>query len=142
MRAAAALMVGIVFGLGLIISGMANPQKIIGFLDVSGAWDPSLLFVMAGALAVSFIGYRIVLSRTKPVFDTAFHLPAKTAIDPPLIVGAALFGAGWGLSGLCPGPGITALALGDVQPFAFVAAMLAGMAARNAFSASDAQSPR
>ncbi|MEE2691528.1 MAG: DUF6691 family protein [Pseudomonadota bacterium] len=130
MRIVAALVAGLIFGLGLVISGMVNPAKIIAFLDVAGAWDPSLLFVMAAALAVTFVGYRLVLRRAAPMFETQFHLPATTVIDRNLIMGAAIFGVGWGLSGFCPGPAITAAALGDLQPYAFIAAMLAGMAAR------------
>lgn len=130
MRIVAALVAGLTFGLGLVISGMVNPAKIIAFLDVAGAWDPSLLFVMAAALAVTFVGYRLVLRRDAPMFETQFHLPATTVIDRSLITGAAIFGVGWGLSGFCPGPAITAAALGDLQPYAFIAAMLAGMAAR------------
>lgn len=130
MRIVAALLAGLTFGLGLVISGMVNPAKIIAFLDVAGAWDPSLLFVMAAALSVTFVGYRLVLRRAAPMFETQFHLPATTVIDRSLITGAAIFGVGWGLSGFCPGPAITAAALGDLQPYAFIAAMLAGMAAR------------
>src|SRR5690606_18053745 len=107
MRVLSALLVGVLFGLGLTISEMINPAKIIAFLDVAGSWDPSLLVVMASALAVSFVGYRIVLARRAPLFGAAFQLPTKTTIDRPLIVGSALFGVGWGLAGLCPGPAIS-----------------------------------
>jgi uncharacterized membrane protein YedE/YeeE len=131
MRSAASLAVGILFGLGLVISGMANPQRVIGFLDITGEWDPSLLFVMAGALAVSFVGYRLVLARSRPLLEESFHLPVKVEIDRALIIGSALFGVGWGLAGFCPGPGVTALAFGDIQPWIFVAAMLAGMAVKS-----------
>jgi uncharacterized membrane protein YedE/YeeE len=129
MRALSSLVVGVIFGLGLVLSGMVNPRRIVGFLDVFGAWDPTLLFVMTGALAVSFAGYRLVFRRGKPLLEEKFNLPTATAIDGRLIGGAALFGIGWGMSGFCPGPGIAALSLGDVQPVLFVAAMLAGMAA-------------
>lgn len=128
-RIIAAFATGVLFGLGLLISGMANPARIIGFLDVAGAWDPTLLFAMAGALATSFIGYRLAFRRPRPLFSEKFDLPTATAIDRRLVGGAAIFGAGWGLSGFCPGPGLTALAFGDAEPFVFVAAMLAGMAA-------------
>ena len=129
MRNGITFLAGLVFGLGLIISGMINPQKIIGFLNVTGAWDPTLLTVMAGALITTFVGYRTVLRREKPLLETAFRLPQKTEIDRPLMVGAAIFGVGWGLSGLCPGPGISAILIGGVPIWAFVGSMLAGMGA-------------
>ncbi len=131
MRDVSALLVGLLFGAGLTVSGMINPAKIIAFLDIAGAWDPSLLVVMAAALAVSFIGYRIVLARQKPVFEPSFQVPVKTVIDRPLLVGSALFGAGWGLAGLCPGPAVSAAALGQPAVYAFIAAMLAGMALKD-----------
>ena len=131
MRTLIAGAAGLVFGLGLTISGMINPGKIIGFLDLAGHWDPSLLFVMLGALAVTGIGYRIAFSRPKPMFEEKFFLPEATAIDRPLIIGAALFGLGWAFAGYCPGPGLTALALGHLEPALFVAAMLTGMALHN-----------
>ncbi|MFN3960437.1 MAG: DUF6691 family protein [Parvularculaceae bacterium] len=131
MRVVSALLAGLVFGLGLTISGMINPAKIIGFLDVTGAWDPSLLVVMASALTVSFAGYRLVLARGKPAFEPSFQLPTKTVIDRPLLVGSALFGAGWGFAGLCPGPAISAAVLGSPSVYAFLAAMLAGMAIKD-----------
>ena len=127
MRPLASLIVGIIFGLGLVISGLANPAKVLNFLDVTGAWDPSLAFVMAGAVAVTAIGYRLVLTRPGPAFDARFHLPQATAIDGRLLGGAAAFGIGWGLSGYCPGPAITALAFFSPSTLIFVAAMLAGM---------------
>jgi len=127
MRVLSALAVGVLFGLGLTISGMINPAKIIAFLDVTGDWDPSLLVVMAAALAVAFVGYRIVLARAKPVFEPTFQLPTKTVIDRPLLIGSALFGAGWGLSGLCPGPAISAASLGVGEIYVFMIALLAGM---------------
>lgn len=131
MRVISALFVGLLFGAGLTVSGMINPAKIIAFLDVAGAWDPSLLVAMAAALAVSSIGYRIVLVRQKPAFDAAFQLPVKTVIDRPLLAGSALFGAGWGLAGLCPGPAVSAVALSEPAIYAFMAAMLAGMALKD-----------
>lgn len=134
MPGVASFLVGLLFGLGLVVSGMINPERVIGFLDVAGRWDPTLLFVMAGAFAVSFAGYRIVLARKKPILAGEFHLPTKTEIDRPLIIGAALFGVGWGLSGFCPGPGGTALSLGAVEPVIFVAAMAAGMVAHKFLS--------
>jgi uncharacterized protein len=127
MRPAVSLLAGIVFGLGLVISGLANPAKVLNFLDFAGAWDPSLAFVMAGAVAVTAIGYRLVLTQPAPIFDTQFHLPEAIVIDRRLLGGAALFGIGWGLSGYCPGPAITALPLLNPSTLVFVAAMLAGM---------------
>ncbi|MEO1252122.1 MAG: DUF6691 family protein [Pseudomonadota bacterium] len=127
----AAFAVGLVFGLGLVTSQMINPAKIIGFLNVAGDWDPTLAVVMASALATSFIGYRLVLARHAPLLDEAFHLPANTRIDRKLIIGAGVFGIGWGLSGLCPGPGVAASAVGGALPFVYLAAMLAGMRARD-----------
>ncbi|MCB2113393.1 MAG: DUF6691 family protein [Parvularculaceae bacterium] len=131
MRVLSALFVGVLFGLGLTISEMINPAKIIAFLDVSGKWDPSLLLVMASALAVSFVGYRIALSRRAPLFGAAFQLPSKSTIDRPLIIGAGLFGVGWGLAGLCPGPAVSAISLGKVEIYVFLIAMFAGMAVKD-----------
>lgn len=128
MRNLVNLLAGLVFGLGLLISGMANPAKVQNFLDPFGAFDPSLIFVMAGAVLVTFIGYRLVLSRPKPMLATRFFLPAAKDIDARLIGGAALFGIGWGLSGFCPGPAITSLPLLTKGTLAFVPAMLAGLA--------------
>ncbi|WCL55340.1 YeeE/YedE family protein [Gimibacter soli] len=127
MKIAASFISGGLFGLGLVISGMSNPAKVIGFLDIAGNWDPSLAFVMAGGLIVTAIGYRLVFRRTAPVCDSQFHVPTNRVIDARLIGGAAIFGIGWGLGGFCPGPGIVATALGHIEAIAFVAAMLAGM---------------
>ena len=127
MRALANLVAGVVFGLGLIISGLANPAKVLNFLDLAGAWDPSLAFVMAGAVVTAALGYRVVLARPSPAFDLRFHLPTATAIDRRMLAGAATFGVGWGLSGYCPGPAITALPLLNPATLVFVAAMLLGM---------------
>lgn len=122
---------GLLFGLGLIIAGMANPAKILNFLDFAaiqaGTWDASLAFVLGGAAIVTFIGYRLVLKQEKPVFDTQFHLPHKTSIDAPIVVGPAIFGIGWGLVGFCPGPAFVALGSGTLQAATFIAAMLVGM---------------
>ena len=121
-----ALLAGTVFGLGLAVSGMINPAKVLGFLDVAGAWDPTLLFVMCGALAVTMPAFRYVLKRGQPWFAPGFALPGKADLDPRLIAGAALFGIGWGLVGLCPGPAVAGLVSGQAAAYAFVAAMLAG----------------
>jgi uncharacterized membrane protein YedE/YeeE len=125
-RLLAALGAGILFGLGLVISQMVNPAKIIGFLDVAGRWDPTLLVVMAGALAVATPAFRLVLKRSRPLFATGFSLPTRTDLEPRLIAGAALFGIGWGLAGFCPGPAVTALVTLQLPVLVFVVAMLAG----------------
>ena len=122
------LILGVIFGLGIAISGMIDPAKVINFFDIAGTWDPSLAFVMGGGLAVSLIGYRLVLARGKPLLADAFSLPALTSIDAPLVLGSGLFGIGWGLSGFCPGGSIPALGIGRVEPFLFVGGMLVGMA--------------
>jgi uncharacterized membrane protein YedE/YeeE len=122
----AALAAGILFGLGLVVSQMVNPAKIVGFLDVTGKWDPTLLFVMGGALAVTIPGFRLILKRPHPLFAGGFLLPTKRDLDPRLIAGAALFGVGWGLAGFCPGPAVTALVTLALPVFIFFAAMLAG----------------
>ena len=128
LRAAAALASGLVFGLGLAVSGMMNPARVIGVLDVAGDWDPTLAFVMGGALLVAVPAYRLIPKRERPVLEEEFSLPRKEAVDAPLVGGSVLFGVGWGLVGFCPGPAIAALGTGLVPVFAFVAAMLAGMA--------------
>jgi len=126
---AAAFGIGALFALGLAVSGMTKPSKIEGFLDLAGAWDASLLFVMVGAIAVHFIAYRIVIRQPSPLFDTAFHLPTRRDVDPRLVVGAALFGIGWGLGGFCPGPGLVALGSGSLNAVVFVAGMTLGILA-------------
>ena len=118
---------GLVFGLGLVISGMSNPAKVLNFLDIFGTWDPSLAFVMGGAVLVTFIGYRLVWIRDQPVMDGRFELPTAKDLDRRLLTGAALFGVGWGLGGFCPGPALTALPLGATGTLIFVPAMLIGM---------------
>jgi uncharacterized protein len=118
---------GIIFGMGLVISGMANPAKVQNFLDLFGTFDPSLAFVMAGAIAVTFAGYRLAFRRSAPIAADRFRLPTRTDIDARLVVGAALFGVGWGLGGYCPGPALTGLPLLAEGTFAFVAAMAAGL---------------
>jgi uncharacterized membrane protein YedE/YeeE len=128
LRASSALVSGLVFGPGLAVSGMMNPAKVVGFLDVAGDWDPTLAFVMVGALLVAVPAYRFIPKRGRPVLQEEFSLPKKKAIDAPLLGGSALFGVGWGLVGFCPGPAIAALGTGLLPVFAFVAAMLAGMA--------------
>lgn len=127
MQAAAALLCGFIFGLGLLVSGMLQPSKVIGFLDIIGAWDPSLAVVMTAALAVSGLGYRLVATRARPVLASQRAWPTKNNIDAPLITGAVLFGLGWGLVGLCPGPALENLATLSPRVIAFVAAMSVGM---------------
>ena len=122
------LLAGLVFGLGLIVSGMANPAKVLGFLDLTGAWDPSLALVMAGAIGVSFFAFLVAKKRTLSLIGADMKLPAGRTIDRRLLIGSTLFGIGWGVAGFCPGPGLVALGLGEVKALIFVAAMLAGMA--------------
>lgn len=129
MAALAALAAGMLFGLGLAISQMANPAKVLGFLDLAGHWDPSLALVMGGALAVTLPGYRLVLRRPKPVLSASFGLPTSRTIDWRLIGGAAIFGVGWGLVGFCPGPAIVSVAWTLGGNLWFLAAMAAGMLA-------------
>jgi uncharacterized membrane protein YedE/YeeE len=121
-----ALISGTVFGLGLSISEMINPARVIGLLDVAGHWDPTLLLVMGGALAVTVPLYPLILRRREPLLDQKFFLPTKQKIDTPLILGAAIFGIGWGLGGFCPGPALAALATGSASVLLFVLAMTAG----------------
>lgn len=129
----AQFLIGLLFGGGLVVAGMSDPAKVLNFLDVAaiptGGWDPSLAFVMAGGVIVTFIGYRLVLKRPHPLFDTRFHMPTRRDIDVRVIAGPAVFGIGWGLAGFCPGPALTALGTGSTQALLFVAAMLSGMAA-------------
>jgi uncharacterized protein len=120
------LLSGILFALGLIVSQMVNPAKVLNFLDVAGTWDPTLAFVMGGALLVTIPAFRLILKRSQPLFARRFYMPTKQDIDARLVIGAALFGVGWGLAGLCPGPAITALATGLLPVIGFVAAMIIG----------------
>ena len=122
------LLTGLVFGLGLIVSGMANPAKVLGFLDVGGAWDPSLALVMAGAIAVGFAAFFFAKKRTLSLLGAEMKLPTASPIDRRLVTGSALFGIGWGIAGFCPGPGLVALGMGESKALVFVAAMLVGMA--------------
>jgi uncharacterized membrane protein YedE/YeeE len=126
MQIVGALITGILFGLGLSISEMINPARVIGFLDLTGLWDATLLCVMGGALAVTVPCYPLIRRRARPLFEQQFSLPTRSAIDRPLILGAALFGIGWGLGGFCPGPALAALATGSSSVVLFVLAMIAG----------------
>ena len=127
LQVAAALASGIVFGFGLSLSGMLNPSRVQGFLDIFGAWDPSLAFVLGGAVLVAFVGVQTMKRMKHPAFDDSFHVPTNNCIDAPLVVGSALFGLGWGIGGFCPGPAIAALMIGLPETVVFVVAMLGGM---------------
>jgi uncharacterized membrane protein YedE/YeeE len=127
-----ALISGLLFSIGLIVSGMSNPAKVLNFLDVTGNWDATLAFVMSGALLVTVPGFYCVLKRSAPLLCGEFHLPTKSQIDAPLLMGATIFGIGWGLAGLCPGPAIASLATGACA-VAFVAAMILGLLAAKYF---------
>jgi uncharacterized membrane protein YedE/YeeE len=120
-------LVGLVFGLGLMLSGMTDPGKVIGFLDVSGQWDPSLMFVMGGAIAVAFFAFLIAKRRTVNFFGGTLHFPTSQRIDRPLIVGSLVFGVGWGLAGFCPGPALVSMAAGQDKAVVFVLAMVVGI---------------
>src|SRR4030095_15049306 len=124
-----AFIAGLVFGLGLVVAGMANPAKILNFLDLAGKWDPSLLFVMVGAIAVGVVAFSVARRRTSSALGIPMQLPTARAIDARLVGGSLLFGIGWGLAGFCPGPAIVALGAGYAKAGAFIAAMLVGMAA-------------
>lgn len=123
----AALASGIVFGFGLSLSGMMNPVRVQGFLDIFGAWDPSLAFVLGGAVVVAAIGVQVMKRMRHPAFDDSFHVPATRRIDTPLVLGSVLFGLGWGIGGFCPGPAIASLSMGLPRTILFVVAMLGGM---------------
>jgi uncharacterized membrane protein YedE/YeeE len=128
-RIVSALMVGAVFGTGIAISGMGNPAKVLNFFDIAGSFDPSLLLVMASALVVTALGYRWVFrTRSAPVHETGFDLPAGRGIDLPLVAGSAVFGVGWGIAGFCPGGSVPMLALGNAEAPVFVISMVAGIA--------------
>ena len=123
------LLAGVIFGAGLTLSDMVNPARVLNFMDFAGSWDPTLIFVMAGGLAVTILGYKLIFRRSSPVADDKFHLPTQRQIDLPLVGGAALFGVGWGLAGICPGPAFADLATLEPKVLLFVAAMLVGMIA-------------
>lgn len=128
-RVLSSVLCGLLFGAGLVVSDMVNPARVLAFLDITGAWDPSLAFVMGGALIPSSLAYALKRRRSRPMFDTTFHVPANRTIDGKLVGGAALFGLGWGLVGLCPGPAIAALVTGHWEAMLFAVAMLVGMLA-------------
>lgn len=142
MRTLANFIIGLIFGLGLILAGMADPNKVLNFLDVAGSWDPSLALVMAAAIAVTAPGYWLARRRSAPLLDVAFHWPTAVSVDAPLLVGSAIFGLGWGLVGLCPGPALVALPLAAPAALTFAPAMALGIVlakyARRALSAKSA----
>jgi uncharacterized protein len=127
MKLLMALLAGLVFGLGLIVSGMTDPSKVTGFLDLAGAWDPSLALVMGGAIGVGLIAFRMARTRTQALLGGAMQLPTERSIDRRLVLGGLTFGIGWGLAGFCPGPALASLATGGSKPLIFTAAMLLGM---------------
>jgi len=129
----ASLLAGLVFGLGLIVSGMANPAKVLGFLDLAGHWDPSLAFVMAGAIAVAMVAFMVARRRTVSFLGAEMRLPSARHIDRRLVLGSVLFGIGWGVAGFCPGPALVSLGMGEIKALVFVAAMLVGMGAFELF---------
>lgn len=127
MRNILTLLTGAIFGTGISMSGMANPAKVVNFFDIAGTWDPSLAFVMGGAVIVAFIAYRVVLKRPHPIYEPSFDLPQNRKFDPKLLIGAGIFGVGWGIAGFCPGGALPALGTLDPNVIAFVAALIAGM---------------
>lgn len=128
------LLAGLLFGLGLALAQMTDPNKVLGFLDLAGDWDPSLLFVLGGAVGLAVLGFRLILLRRQPLFDSRFHLPTRRAIDTPLLLGSALFGVGWGIGGYCPGPAIAQLAAPNAETWVFLPAMLLGIWLRQALA--------
>lgn len=128
LRVSSALLSGLVFGIGLAVSGMMDPEKVLGFLDLAGAWDPTLAFVMGGALVITTPVFMVARRRAAPLLGDAFHIPSRQMIDKRLVIGSTLFGLGWGLVGFCPGPALSALSLGLTDVFIFAAAMIVGMA--------------
>jgi uncharacterized membrane protein YedE/YeeE len=128
-----ALLCGIIFGIGLSLSQMINPNKVLNFLDISGSWDPSLIFVMTGALAVAFVSFKWILKRPAPLLAESFHISKKSSVDKSLLLGAAIFGIGWGMSGYCPGPAVTGLGLLSLESVIMVVAIYLGFFAYNQF---------
>lgn len=135
MRFVLTYLIGLIFGMGIVLGGMANPAKVLNFFDIAGTWDPSLMFVMGGALAVTALGYRFVLRQPTPRMADVFHLPTLRAIDTRLVAGSAAFGLGWGLAGFCPGGALPAIGTGNTSVLTFVVAMVAGILAAKAVQA-------
>jgi uncharacterized protein len=127
MRLLTGFLIGLIFGTGIAVSGMINPAKVLNFFDLAGTWDPSLAFVMAGALAVAIPGYRLTLARPAPAFEPRFQLPDTRVIDRRLVLGSATFGIGWGIAGFCPGGALPAIGTGDPTVFLFLAALIGGL---------------
>lgn len=127
MQRLTAFLAGLLFGIGLLVAGMADPAKVLGFLDLAGAWDPSLAFVMAGGIAVGLVAFTVARQRTRSLLGLPLQLPTARMVDAPLVLGSLTFGVGWGLAGICPGPGLVLLGAGTPQGVVFVAAMLTGM---------------
>lgn len=141
MRLVLACLCGLIFGTGILVSGMANPAKVMNFFDIAGTWDPSLALVMGGALLVAFPGYRLVLRRSGPLVGDGFQLPARDGIDLRLTGGAALFGIGWGIAGFCPGAALPALGTGRAEVFIFVLALVSGILLARLLQRSPARPP-
>ncbi|PTX53811.1 hypothetical protein C8N43_3854 [Litoreibacter ponti] len=127
MRTLVTFLIGALFGTGIAMSGMANPAKVINFFDIAGSWDPSLAFVMGGAVIVTYVGYRLVLRRPNPVYEPVFDIPTNRQLDAKLFTGAGIFGVGWGIAGFCPGGALPALGTLDSRVSIFCAALIAGM---------------
>lgn len=142
MRLVAAYLIGLIFGVGISVSGMANPAKVLNFFDLAGAWDPSLIFVMGGAVVTTFAGYRLVFGRAKPVLDARFQVPANRTIDLKLVGGSAVFGVGWGIAGFCPGGAIPALGTGRWEVFLFMGALVAGIFLARFLQSAGNRAPR
>jgi uncharacterized membrane protein YedE/YeeE len=140
MRLFSTYLIGLIFGVGISISGMANPAKVLNFFDIAGSWDPSLIFVMGGALVTTFIGYKMVFGRSAPVFEGGFSLPTSRRVDARLIGGSAVFGIGWGIAGFCPGGALPALGTGRWEVFAFTGALVVGILAAKAAMAAAPRS--
>lgn len=130
LQALTAGLVGIIFGVGLAVAGMTDPVKVLNFLDITGNWDPSLMLVLGGAVALTFVGYRLILSQGQPLLADGFALPKRRDIDRPLVWGAVCFGVGWGLAGYCPGPALASIGMGNTEALWFVPAMAVGMFSR------------
>lgn len=142
MRLLSALLIGLIFGIGIATSGMINPAKVLNFFDLAGAWDPSLAFVMGGALAVAIPGYRLILARKAPRFEPKFQLPDTSLIDVKLVAGSAIFGIGWGIAGFCPGGALPALGTLRPEALAVVAALIGGLFLARGLKAITARSPQ
>ncbi len=134
MRVIFSALSGLVFGLGLALSQMMNPEKVLGFFDLFGTWNPTLAFVMAGALVVTIPGYYLVTKRPAPLLSEVFHIPTRSEIDPQLVIGSAIFGTGWAIVGICPGPAFTGLALFKPESLIFFAAMAGGLMLGNGYT--------